>query len=383
MDTKLIRISLLVYVNSYTFSHCYSLDTVRKSLNRLSAIRIWLLETFLKMLLSRIIVLFPTIFTQSSIPQVGSFARYRAAPKNSLLSIVPVDGAEFIPNQRFDVSVELHDLGLNSPDITKLKIIINGDSATNVLGKPLEPIETWKFNYSMNLKARDTKDYTFVAVSRLAIRSGKLSKPGKYVVEITVDGHSLKAEWTVREPKARTVRNMILMIGDGMASSMISAARMISKTTRFGKFQDNVLNLEKLGGSIGKIMTNGIDSIMTDSANSAAAYNSGQKGWDGSLNVYADTSETSRDDPKVETLAEYIRSYRPGMCIGIVTTAEVQDATPAAVYGHTRNRDDQDILAYQSLDGFSYLNYSWDPKPVKPDVLLGGGIHANRGIILL
>ena len=324
------------------------------------------------MLLS-LLTLIAIALAQGSIPEVGSFARYRAAPKNSMLAIVPVDGAEFILNQRFDVSVELHALGSIPPSVDNLQITINGESAESVLGKPREQTETWNFTYSKTLKALDNKDLTMVAVSRVAIRSGKLSKPGKYQVQVSVGGEMVKAEWTVREPAERIVKNVILMIGDGMASSMISAARMISKSTRFGKFQDNVLNLEKLGGSIGKIMTNGLDSIITDSANSAAAYNSGQKGWEGSLNVYADTSKSSRDDPKVETLAEYIKSYRPGMCVGIVTTAEVQDATPAAVYSHTRNRDDKDIITEQGIKGFTYNNATWEPKAVKPDVLFGGG----------
>ena len=313
---------------------------------------------------------------QSSIPEVGSFARYRAAPKNSMLAIVPVDGAEFILNQRFDVSVELHALGSIPPSVDNLQITINGESAESVLGKPREQTETWNFTYSKTLKALDNKDLTMVAVSRVAIRSGKLSKPGKYQVQVSVGGEMVKAEWTVREPAERIVKNVILMIGDGMASSMISAARMISKSTRFGKFQDNVLNLEKLGGSIGKIMTNGIDSIMTDSANSAAAYNSGQKGWSSSLNVYADTSENPIDDPKVETLAEYIKSYRPGMCVGIVTTAAIQDATPAAVYSHTRSRYDKALLTEQSLNGFTSFNTTWDPNPVQADVFFGGGFKS-------
>ena len=310
---------------------------------------------------------------QDSVPEFGSFARYRAAPRDSLLSIVPVDGAEFIRNQRFDVSVEFHALGFDPPSMEELKITINGETAEKALGKPVEAVETWNFTYAKTLKALDRKEFTSVAVSRVAIRSGKLQRPGRYTVKVSVAGHNLEAEWIVRKPSKRSVKNVILMIGDGMASSMISAARMISKPTKFGKFQDNVLNLEKLGGSIGKIITNGIDSIMTDSANSAASYNSGHKGWSSSLNVYADTSESPLDDPKVETIAEYIRSYRPQMCIGIVTTAEIQDATPAAVYSHTRSRYDKDKITDQALNGFTNMNISWDPLPVKSDVLFGGG----------
>ncbi|KAH9252162.1 hypothetical protein BASA81_009913 [Batrachochytrium salamandrivorans] len=44
-------------------------------------------------------------------PTPGQTNRYRAARPGSLLSLVPVDGAEFIPNQHFDISVELHNVG--------------------------------------------------------------------------------------------------------------------------------------------------------------------------------------------------------------------------------------------------------------------------------
>ncbi|KAJ3066881.1 hypothetical protein HDU99_003705 [Rhizoclosmatium hyalinum] len=181
-----------------------------------------------------------------------------------------------------------------------------------------------------------------------------------------------------------------------MAPSMISAARYISRNTKFGKFKngDGFLDLEKFDGA-GKIATNGLDSIITDSANSAAAYSSGHKGWVNTLNVYADTSKNDQlDDAKVEAITEIIRRVRPGMCIGVVTTASVADATPAAFFAHTRARGQADIIIDQALNGFKHYvpvkgstTNEWkvqgEPMPwgpaVKPDVLLGGGGSAFKG----
>ncbi|KAI8923717.1 alkaline-phosphatase-like protein [Entophlyctis helioformis] len=128
-------------------------------------------------------------------------------------------------------------------------------------------------------------------------------------------------------------------------------------------------------GTIGKIATNGLESMLTDSANSAATYASGQKGWANSLNVYSDTSDDTLDDPKVETITEYIRRTRNNMCIGVVSTAEIQDATPAAFYSHTRRRSDYGPITDQMFNQFKPTtgNMTWDPKPVRPDVVLGGG----------
>ncbi|KAH9252161.1 hypothetical protein BASA81_009912 [Batrachochytrium salamandrivorans] len=155
---------------------------------------------------------------------------------------------------------------------------------------------------------------TTVLATRLALRSVKITKPGDYVLSLKSGNQSVDATWTVRKVGKQKAKNLVLFIGDGMAPSMISAARYLSKPTNFGKFGSNFLEIEKLG-TIGKIATNGIGSIITDSANSAAAYLTGQKGWASASNVYADTSADALDDPKVESLAEYIRGNRPDMCI--------------------------------------------------------------------
>lgn len=60
---------------------------------------------------------------------------------------------------------------------------------------------------------------------------------------------------------------------------------------------------------------------VTDSANSASAYATGHKSSASALGVYADSSETPFDDPKVELITELIRRRQPGKgnistCIG-------------------------------------------------------------------
>lgn len=313
-----------------------------------------------------------------SAPEAGQFSRYRAALGGSMLSIVPVDGAEFIPLQHFDISIELHKLissqeldSISYPDVSKISATINGSPLETTFQKTFVA-ENWNFTYHIDAQSRDLKIKTHVAVTRLSLRSVFFQSPGSYVVVVEIGSEYVRAEFIVRSIGSRQVRNMVLFIGDGMAPTMMNAARYLSRETRFGKFGSNFLNIDKLG-TLGKMTTNGLDSIITDSANSAAAYTSGQKGWVNTLNVYADTSSDTMDDPKVETIAEYIRQNRPGMCIGIVTTAEIQDATPAAVYSHTRTREDKAWINDQQINGFRHKNISWDPPAVRADVLMGGG----------
>ena len=107
------------------------------------------------------------------------------------------------------------------------------------------------------------------------------------------------------------------------------------------------------------IGTSSTESVATDSANTMSAYMTGHKTAVNALGVYADRTKDSFDDPKIETLAEALRRQTK-KSIGIVTTSELQDATPAAVFAHTRRRADKAEINEQTFN-------------VKPDVILGGG----------
>lgn len=120
---------------------------------------------------------------------------------------------------------------------------------------------------------------------------------------------------------------------------------------------------------LGHQMTHSLDSFITDSANSATALYTGHKSTVNALGVYADSSEDALDDPKVETIAElFYRIYRGG--VGIVSTAFVADATPAALTAHTRDRDLYGNVVDSFLNGIT--NYTWTEWN-GPDVLFGGG----------
>ncbi len=107
------------------------------------------------------------------------------------------------------------------------------------------------------------------------------------------------------------------------------------------------------------IGTSSTHSIATDSANTMSAYMTGHKSRVNALGVYADRTPSSLDDPKVETIAEALRRTTK-KSVGIVSTAEIEDATPAAVVSHTRKRADKAEIVGMIYD-------------VKPEVVLGGG----------
>jgi alkaline phosphatase len=90
-----------------------------------------------------------------------------------------------------------------------------------------------------------------------------------------------------------------------------------------------------------------------------SAYMTGHKTAVNALGVYADRTKDSMDDPRVETMGEALRR-QTNKALGIVTTSELQDATPAALASHTRKRGDKAEINQMLFD-------------VKPDVILGGG----------
>src|SRR5262249_36644477 len=105
--------------------------------------------------------------------------------------------------------------------------------------------------------------------------------------------------------------------------------------------------------------TAGVDSIITDSANSATAYTTGHKSSVNALGVYADRTPDTLDDPRVETLTSLVKRTTR-MAVGVVTNTEAEDATPAAMVAPTRRRSDYDpIVRMYHESGV--------------DVLMGGG----------
>jgi alkaline phosphatase len=259
--------------------------------------------------------------------------------------ILPVDRANFLPGSYFDVRVEVHTDAL--PD--DFAVTIDGVDASEFLGA--EPTaESWTFGP----EASPTPSQSWVW------RDVMIEEPGYYLVEVTAGGNTTAVEWEVREPEASAgAKNVILFVADGMTVPMLTAARLVSRGNTEGKF-NAYLTVDQME-EIGLISTSGIDSIITDSANSASSYNTGHKSAVNALGIYPDTSPDSLDDPRQETFAEMVKRLR-GMAVGIVTTADWTDATPAAVFAHTRRRGDQAFIAAQSID-----------EGVEPDVILGGG----------
>ncbi|KAI1310536.1 hypothetical protein EDD11_003708 [Mortierella claussenii] len=321
----------------------------------------------------------------AALDPAGQFKRLGACP--TLGCVFPPDRAEFLAGAHFDVRVEVHAENGDKPNTNYALTIekVHGTGKDNKHGKAkavdftkwskvkADAQEAWTFNYKKDAAAYwkdqdgDKTAATNVTVASTAWRRVQIKEPGTYKVSLKYnDGKTTEALWTVNPTHKRKAKNVILFIGDGMTTAMITAARLISQPHISGKYQKH-LHMDQFP-VLGHIMTHSLDSLITDSANSASAYNTGHKSSAGALGVYPDSSATPFDDPRQELLSELLRrrSKKNGGSggVGIVTTAEVQDATPAAVYAHTRNRDEKATIVDQMIHGAN---------PVVADVLLGGG----------
>lgn len=157
-------------------------------------------------------------------------------------------------------------------------------------------------------------------------------------------------ELWITYPAQAAAKYVFLFIGDGMGAAQRSATEMYladwrstrgDETERASRLVMNTLPAQ------GFIRTNSLDGV-TDSAAAGTALASGQKTKNGSVAMDS-TGKTN-----LTSIAVIAR--KNGMKTGIVTSAFLQDATPAAFYGHAAKRSAHYALGLQLAEsGFEYF----------------------------
>jgi alkaline phosphatase len=143
------------------------------------------------------------------------------------------------------------------------------------------------------------------------------------------------------DKKNKTVKNIILLIGDGNGLSQISSAVLSNGGS---------LTLTQLK-SIGFIKTQSTDDFTTDSAAAGTAISSGKKTYNRSIGM--DTTQKP-----IENITEML--YKHNFKSGFITTDQITGATPAAFYAHQTDRDMTDGIFNDLLES-------------KLDFFIGGG----------
>ena len=142
-------------------------------------------------------------------------------------------------------------------------------------------------------------------------------------------------------PTPKTPKNIILMIGDGMGLSQVTAAH----TAKKGK-----LEMARCKHT-GFCTTSSNSDYVTDSAASGTALATGSKTNNGVIGI----------DAMGDTLKSVLEmAEEHGLATGLVATSKITHATPAAFIGHNESRNNYDALALDFLK-------------TDIDVFIGGG----------
>ena len=107
----------------------------------------------------------------------------------------------------------------------------------------------------------------------------------------------------------------------------------------------NFMNFEAAGSAV----TYDSNSFAPDSASTATSISTGHKTYSGSINV----DETG--SVEYETIAEKLHSQK-GYAVGVITSVNLNHATPAAFYAHQASRNDYYDIGLEMVEsGFEYF----------------------------
>lgn len=153
------------------------------------------------------------------------------------------------------------------------------------------------------------------------------------------DAKTANEKVTTESGKAK---NVILFVGDGMGISTVTAARILAGQLEGGMGEDYQLSFEKMPYS-GFIKTYNVDAQTPDSAGTMTAIISGVKTDKGVIgvdeNVERGVCSTTQGNELVTSLE---LAEMAGKATGIVSTARITHATPAATYAKSVDRNWED-----------------------------------------
>ena len=260
--------------------------------------------------------------------------------------------ARFLPGQRFDLQATIKpDAGQK---ITAARFFIDGKPAPAAVA-----LRDCASGCTKGLAA-DTAIATVRAVSAAAAGRHEVSVEATQAdgQKVTARGNFEVVPFTAAMgPK---IKNIIILLGDGMGAAQRTAARIVHGYAQGKALQP--LAMDSFTATA-LVKTSSLNSIVTDSSPGMTAYVSGNKNNNNEEGVFPDDTTDPFDNPRVEYLSEYLRRTQ-GKQLGVVTTADVFDATPAGNAVHTSNRGAGTGIVDQFFDDRGLTGLT---------VLMGGG----------
>ncbi len=264
--------------------------------------------------------------------------------------------ARFLPGQRFDMQATLR------PDDASKTITDARFAIDNVALKLPVALR----NCSVGCLA-DVPTNASIAT----LRALTVAQPGVHEFSVTAtqsDGQTVTARGNFEvvalqrnSLSSGKVKNIIIMLGDGLGVAQRTAARIVQNGYAQGKALAP-LAMDTFPVT-GLVRTSSLNSIVTDSSPGMTAYVSGNKNNNNEEGVFPDDTIAPFDNPRIEYLSEYLHRTQ-GKALGLVTTADVFDSTPAGNAIHTSSRGAGTGIVDQFLDDRGLTGLS---------VLMGGG----------
>ncbi|HDR8128041.1 TPA: alkaline phosphatase [Bacillus cereus] len=193
-------------------------------------------------------------------------------------------------------------------------------------------------------------------MKKIVQKAGPLLALSTLVFTSTIGCSVVDSDEKVAEASGTKIKNVVVLIGDGMGPSSMVAHRYM-------KDNPNTKEMEKTSFDqyfIGTQMTYPEDEHenITDSASAATAMSTGVKTYNAAIAV-------DNDKQPVKTVLE--QAKEKGKATGLVATAQITHATPAAFGAHNVSRKNMNEIANDYFDEKVNGNH-------KVDVLLGGGL---------
>ncbi len=177
---------------------------------------------------------------------------------------------------------------------------------------------------------------------------GRTRKSGRVSSLVLLVG-AIVASGLLPAAAATAPKNIIILFADGIGTAHVEITRLYNRHVHNGGL--TITDVIMRQGSLGLMTSHSVEALVTDSAAAGSAMFTGVKTTIGTISM-------TPDGRPVRTAAEAARAA--GKRVGIVTTATVHDASPAAFSVHTKSRWDSQAIVDQYLQ-------------LGLDVILGGG----------
>jgi alkaline phosphatase len=275
-----------------------------------------------------------------------------AAPVS--VAVTPPQHARFLAGQRFDLRVEGKGTGPFSATLA-----IDGVAQAFTSGA---------------LNTDTTDGISSAGFGGFNLRGYSNRRPGTHAVTATFTDSTgtveVSSSFEVIDASGdRTpARNIIILVGDGMGVAHRTAARLVKFGASAGD-PNGYLAMDYLPAT-GIVTTHALNSIVSDSAPGMACYSTGAHAKNGQEGVYPANMVSPFYFPRVEYMAEYLHRTK-GKSLGLISTADLEDATPGANAAHTGNRNSGTGIIDQYFDESDVGGTSAYGNGLR--VLLGGG----------